>query len=832
MPLALAAALTLCVAAGTARGQLASGPLPPSNTPPADLVVSPQLIGRRVEEVRVVGNAQVSTQVVLNQVRTREGDKFDPTTVQEDYQRIYALKRFSDVEAKVEPTSTGVVVVFQVTEQKLVHEIKFEGNLAVSSGDLEKAIDVQRNESIEPFRISLAKRSIVNLYRGKNYPFAHVDVNLDEVTRTGDVVFHIVQGPKVRIRKIAFLGAKSFSRGKLNDQVKSTRWYWIFNAGTFDPEEVEDDVAALQRFYQGKGFFDVKVGRKLVFSPDQSELQINFLINEGLRYKIDRVRFTGNASLTEARLRNNLLQTEGQYFDNEFLQRDVRNIVKDYSPLGFIYDPDSNDPDYLRIGKPSYPFTPVRVNFRHEAGTVELVYEIVEGKPFRIGRILVKGNSKSQDKLVLRELRVQPGQLYNSGEIEDAVDRLKGTPYFDNATVTPIGKDPDSRDLLVEVHEKQTATFSLGAGFNTNNGIQGNITYEQRNFDITNTPDDVRDILSDRAFIGAGQTFRISFEPGTEVTNASVLFSEPDLFDQPLSFTTEGYYHDLYREAWDEARAGGRFTFGKRFNYVWSSSLELRAEDVDVHGIEDYYPVQDRVNVVDRTTGLPYVGRNGQEITQTHSPRAVDILEEAGHSTITSASLTVRRDTTNHGPVVFKGTDTQATFTQYGALGGEFYFPKVVVGFDAYQQLAQDLLGRKTVLQESIDSGYIFGASPFYERFYGGGIGSIRGFEYRGVEPREGRDNDPVGGRLNLTSTLQLSYPIYSENVRGVIFTDAGTVEPDIHITTIRASVGVGVRLVLPFLGPQPIALDIAVPVHKAQLDGEQLFSFQFGSNF
>ena len=129
-----------------------------------------------------------------------------------------------------------------------------------------------------------------------------------------DLVFNIVEGQPVTIRNITFVGGNSFTYGKLNDQVKTTRWYWIFNAGTYDPELVEEDVASLRRFYKSEGFFDVKVGRKIIISPDQTEVQINFLIDEGMRYKVTRVSFAGNVNVREAVLRKNLKMTEGAVF--------------------------------------------------------------------------------------------------------------------------------------------------------------------------------------------------------------------------------------------------------------------------------------------------------------------------------------------------------------------------------------------------------------------------------------------------------------------------------------------------------------------------------------
>jgi outer membrane protein assembly factor BamA len=771
--------------------------------PTAPSIVSGQsrtdLRGRTVESVRVLGNTTVSTPVILNLVRTREGDKFDPETVQEDYQRIFGLKKFSNVEPRVEPTDTGgVIVTFVVTEQSQITGIRYQGNKAIDTDTLKGVVDIREGESIDRFRLALAKQAMQNLYKDRNYAFAHVDVDADELSKTGQVVFNIVEGPNVRIRKINFVGAHSFTQSRLKDQVQSKYWIFIFRHGTYDPETVEDDVAALRKYYEDHGFFDAKIGRKLIWSPDMSELQIDFIIDEGERYTIDSVEFRGNATVPATELSKNLKLTAGQFFDAAILQRDVREVVRAYSPYGFIYQPGSNDVDFLTIGRPNNPYT-VDTIFLRDSKKVRLVYSISEGKSFHLGRIVTKGNNKTQDKVILREMRMAPGQLYNSGEVQDAVERLRGTPFFTRVTATPTGSDPYYRDLLVEVEEGKTASFNIGAGINSNGGVGGNITYEQRNFDIMNWPSSFRDFFSERAFVGAGQTLRISLEPGTTATNASIRFTEPWIFDQPYSFTGELYLRNRIRENYDDQRIGGRVSLGKRFDNVWSAAITLRAEQVDVTHIQD------------------------KEI------RAIEILDAEGNSSLTSAALRVSRDTTTRGLLPSKGTTTTAGYEQYGALGGDYTFGKFTLSHDEYYTLHEDLLDRRVILALHGDAGYIVGDSVFFERFYGGGIGSIRGFAFRGVSPRSGPDDDRVGGDFMLTGTAEVSFPLAGEELRGVVFTDIGTVEPDLEIGTIRSSIGAGIRLTLPFLGQTPIALDFAIPLTKSSDDDTQFFSFSLG---
>jgi outer membrane protein assembly complex protein YaeT len=790
------------VGAGLLAAALLCPALAPAQTSPTTSIspttarnVTPagDLKGQTVESVSIRGNKQVSSAVIANLIRTRVGSKFDPATVEEDYQRIYGLRKFANVEAKAEPTATGVAVIFIVTEQREVTSIVFRGNTKFTQQELEPIMAIRVGEAIDPFRISLSRQAIENLYKSKNYTFAHVSIDNQRLAQKGELVFDIVEGPNVRVRNVTFPGAHSFTDDKLRGEVQTKSWIWIFRHGTLDFDTLDDDVAALRRFFEHHGFFDARVGRKLIWSPDNSEVQVNFEIDEGPRYTIDRVSFRGNASLSEAQLRSHLRLLESSYYDDDVLQHDVRELVRAYSPFGYIYQPQINDPAYLRIE--------ARKVFRKDAAKVEIIYDISEGRPFHIGQILVRGNTKTQDKVVLREMRMAPGALYNSGEIQDALDRLRAMPYFNRVTITPIGDAPDTRDVLVEANDKdvKTANFTIGAGVNSNGGLGANLTYEQKNFDITNWPRSPKDFFDGTAFIGAGQLFRISLEPGTQQTNASIRFTEPWLFDQPYSLTEEIYLRTRQYEVYDEQRLGNRVTLGKRFNYTYSGLLTLRTELVDVRNIQDK-PI-----------------------------RAQEILDEEGTSSVLSTVLQLRRDTTNRGVLPSRGNTTTLSWEAAGWLGGDFNFQKFSLTNTYYKTVREDLLGRKTILSISSDAGFIFDDAPFFERFYGGGIGSVRGFQFRGISPRSGPDDDRVGGDFLLTGSAQVSFPVAGDTLRGVVFFDAGLVEPTVRISTVRTAVGGGIRLTLPLLGQTPIAVDLAYPITKDSEDDTQIISFSLG---
>ena len=732
--------LALAVAVPPGGVALAQQPRGPAGLPGGRATsTTPALRGRTVERVRVLGNTTVPTASILNLIRTREGEPYDPETVEEDYQRIYReLRKFSNVTARAEPTSSGgVVVVFEVDEQKQIRSITFRGNAKINDVTLRNAVELRTGESIDTFRLRLAEGALEALYRNRGFPFAKVRVLSGPLSQSGDVVFEVVEGPNVRVRNVDFKGARSFDEATLKNRISTKPWFFILRPGRYDPETVEQDVAALRRFYESKGFFDVRVGRKLVWSPDHSELQIEFLIDEGPRYTIRRVIFQNNAKVADHEFRKVLKLTEGRPFDAEKLERDRRAIVKAYSPFGFIYQPGAFDP---RTDDPDYLYVDARRNYHPEPGQIDLIYAIHEGKPFRVGQIRIKGNYKTKDNVIIRTLRFAPGELFDSAEMRDAQARLRALGQgktFEYVNVTPIGNDPNYRDVLVEVIEGRTAQFGFTIGVNSNGGLGGGISYTQANFDIGNPPEDITQLFSDRSFTGAGQRFGISFEPGTTATNATVDFYEPFLFDQPYGLGLQGYLRDRKRENYDDRRGGGRVRLERRFGHNWATGLSLRGEDVLIDNIDD--PAE----------------------------RPPEIIEAEGHSTLTSVAFDVRRDTRNPGPFSFEGSLATARAEFYGALGGDYNFQKFELSLDRYFTLREDLTERRTVLSFSGNAGYITGESVFFERFYGGGLGSVRGFAFRGISPRAGTDEDPVGGDFALTGTAEVNFPLIGETSAG-----------------------------------------------------------------
>jgi outer membrane protein insertion porin family len=533
------------------------------------------------------------------------------------------------------------------------------------------------------------------------------------------------------------------------------------------------------------------------------------VIVEGMRYVIGNMTLEGNTVFSNAELLAGAKIGPGSFAERDRLEALQKRIQDIYGHEGYIYRNVDVNP-----------------KFTSQPGVVDITITITEGKPYLVGRVIVRGNANTQDRVIRRQMRIYPDQTYDIVQVRKSIERLKATQLFQDVKVTPIGSEKvDVRDALVEVAEKQTGQFAFGAGVSTNIGLVGQVSYEQKNFDITNWPHSFDEYIRGQSFKGAGQYFRILLEPGTEFQRYRVTFQEPHLLDTPYSFANDLYYFTRARESWDERRIGDIVTFGRRFGDVWGVSVALRAEQVEITNPVDLF--NDGITQV----SFPVAGPAGNIVR--HNDTAQEILNERGSHFLTSLKPAVVRDTTDSQVFPTTGTRASLSLEQYGVFGGEVDITKLMFGFNWYTTLYTDLFDRKTVLALRNQAGVIpFGTSPTYERFYLGGISELRGFKFRGVSPRSGPLNDPIGGDFEWLTTAEVNYPIYEEFLRGVVFVDVGTVERDITITSIRSDFGAGVRLTLPLFGGLPIAVDFAYPLTKKSGDRTQLISVSLGVPF
>ena len=399
---------------------------------------------------------------------------------------------------------------------------------------------------------------------------------------------------------------------------------------------------------------------------------------------------------------------------------------------------------------------------------------------------------------------LQPGMLPPGSAPPGFAQPGFGQPGMPGFAQPPVQVFPGSEPYVivdVDAEETQTGRLMIGAGVNSNAGLVGNIVIDEQNFDITRLPTSWDDIRNGTAFRGGGQRFRLEAAPGTQLQRYTATFQEPYLFDTRVGLSTSASYFTRYFYDWAEGRVGGRVGLGYQFVFAPDLSVNagFRGESVDV-----FDPRVPGVPEVDNMLGVNAV--YGFSAGIIHDTRDSPFLPTQGHL---------------------------LTF-EFEQVIGTFVYPRGVLEGRQYWLLNQrpDGSGRHVLSFGSV-LGMTGPDTPAYDNFYAGGYNTLRGFVFRGASPRQAGTNGQlaiVGGPFEWLNTIEYMFPITADDsLRGVVFTDFGTVESNVSINTMRVSPGFGLRITMPALGPAPIALDFAVPVSYAEYDSQQLFSFFVG---
>jgi outer membrane protein assembly complex protein YaeT len=545
------------------------------------------------------------------------------------------------------------------------------------------------------------------------------------------------------------------------------------------------DQLKLEEYYKANGFLNVRVSRDLSFSSDFRFVDVTYHIQEGTRYRVDGIQVNGAKALEKGQLESITRLRPGDYYNEGVVAADVRNITDYYGWRGFP----------TVVDKKWYPLPD-----RH--GLVRVQYEVLEKPAAKVGLIFIVGNDVTQDRVIRRVLGLYPGQTLRYPELRVAEAQLARLNIFDlnpelgiRPTVTVL-EDTDSefKDILVQVKETHTGSLLFGAGINSDAGLVGSVVLHERNFDIFRFPGSWADVTEGRAFRGAGQELRIEAAPGNELQRYSVTFREPFLFDRPYSLSLGGYYYDRVYDEYIEGRTGGRVTLGHQFTREWGGNVGVRVEDVNVRAIR---------------FGAP-----------------PDYTSVQGHNFIIAPRVGVAWDTRDS---FLRPTEGGIVEASYEHVFGDFNFPIFNVEgsryFTTYQR--PDGSGKHVIALRS-QASWAGDDAPVFERFFAGGYRSLRGFEYRGVGPNV---NDfMVGGDFMFLNSIEYQVPIKANDQLYLVgFVDSGTVERNFEIKDYRVSAGVGLRIVVPMMGPVPIALDFGFPIVRAEGDREQMFSFWVG---
>lgn len=767
--------------------------------------------GRPISAIRFEGLQRVTETLARNQLRTVEGRPLAWGLVQDDLRRLERIGEFRDLRALVEPLVDGsVTVVFRVVEAPIVRDVVVVGNREVSDEDIALTVSettrLITGVPIDDYRIAQAARAIERLYRERG--FAQVDVTIDEseLAETGVVLFRVREGERMQVTTLRFSGNKSFEARRLRALVK-TKEVGLFTRAPLDDAILDEDVGAIARFYRERGYFDARVSRAILPSPNGREAILTFVIEEGPAY----------------RLRDVIVESEGPEPLRVLSAEQVRGLLALKAGEVVVASEVRKSADRVRDVLLQMGYIDARILPQERrttnAAEVDLVVGVVEGERFKTGLVLTQGNALTKNKVIRREVDLLPDHWLDGTAIEETERRLVSRGLFAppdprqglaGPTVTVQAEDPalpGYRDVLIEVEETNTARISFGASISSDAGVSGGISLTQRNFDLWDTPDSLSEFLRGRAFRGAGQTFDVTLNPGNQVSTYSISLAEPSLFESDYSGSAALFFRQRVFRDYDEERLGARGRIGRRFGTRWSGAISFRAESITLNDIESDAPV--------------------------------DYFDVEDEHRLTGVGLEFARTTVDNRFRPSNGTRTELSIEQVGALGGDFNFTKLEGLFSVFIPLAQDELTGTTLLSLTTRAAYIpqDGESPVYERFFLGGR-TLRGFGFRGVGP-DGIRNDTggisdvkVGGDWLFFAGAEYEKPLWEQMMAGVLFLDTGTIAEEPGFDDYRASVGFGIRLYLPQFGQAPLAFDFAFPIASEDTDEEEIFSFSFDLPF
>lgn len=759
----------------------------------ATSVKAQDIEGKNVSEVsvRYSGAATVDEARLRSFISTRSGEGYRSEKVDNDIKALYESGLVDDVRVLAEPAGDALRVIFDVTTRGTIVAVGFAGNSVFSDQKLAKETKLKVGGAMSDETILSARRNLETYYRGYGYP----DVSITHRTQpseTGqgyDLIFIVDEGGKNEIREIRFEGNSTYDSRTLRKEmkVKEKGWFsWFSKSGRFEADQLDADVEAVLDYYRTRGFLRASSPGARRDPVGDGRVDLVIPINEGEKYTVAGVGFGRMTVFTPEELYPALTLNGGDGYSSKKMRDDIRMLRSYYGSRG--YADATVTPDIRDAG-------PNKVN---------IVYRITEGSRYRVGRINIGGNTKTQDKVIRREMPLKPGDYFNSVELETAKARLDNLQYFNDVQVDAQPGRGGYRDVSVLVEERRTGSISAGIGFSSIDSIVGFINLEQTNFDIMNP----------WSFTGAGQRFGMNLRLGSERTDFSVSLVEPWFMDRQLALGGELFYRDFqfFSDFFEQTNAGGSVYLRKPMGENSSLKLEYRLEQVQIE-------LEPSV----ATLSAASVNKGG--------PPSL-LLPEEGEYLRSALVLNYLYDSRNAVIETRSGEKLDVGLSMAGTgLGGDVDILGLTIQGQKYWNFAWDSilsLNGELAFVDATD-----GTVPIFDRLFLGGQGTLRGFEFRDLGPRDPVTGEATGGQsLGFLST-EYTVPVI-DNVRAAVFYDLGFVNADSwdpSPSDLYHDIGVGVRLKLP-ISPVPIALDYAIPIETPDPLADKGGQFNFYLNY
>ncbi len=765
--------------------------------------------------IKFVGMANVSEQIVRANMVLREDTELDEALIDRDIRSLYRTGIFEFIEVKREQLPGNLVnLVLEVTPKFRVLTVLYEGNKAVKSRRLAKEIKTVSNGPLDERQIKEDAQKIYEYYQKRGYNQAQINFAIDRNATTGFsvVTFKVREGSRVKIAAINFVGNDHVKARRLKKEMETSKWHmfsWLMGNGRLKDDEFDEDLIKLRDYYQEEGYLDVEIAEdKVTFDyPKPDKLVITLRVVEGRQYRIGDITFSGNKIFPENLLKMLPRQRKGMVFTPSKLEKDIESMEDFYSRGGYLQT------RVRLVRKPNL-----------QTGNIDVDFQIAESEQFQVESIKIEGNTKTKSIVILRELVLGPGDIFDGFRMKISKLRLENTRFFESpVNVTDESTNiPGRRTLKISVQEARTGNLTFGAGFSSLEQAVVFAEVTQSNFDLFNR----------RSFFqGDGQKFRLRFQIGSQSSEVILAFEEPYLFERELSLgfniyrTTSDYNSAFY----EEIRTGGEIYLRKRlFNWL-ESRLSYTYEVIDIANVSPNAPP-----TIQALAGESVTSKIGLALTQDTRDKIINTTR--GHYSNLNLELA-------GGPM---GGDNNYYKIEYR---GSKFFPLA-----EFQEQVLAVIGRVGVVDsfgdsdKPIDRNFIVGSDPitgdpifvtvavvpgvpFYDRYFLGGPTDLRGFEYRDVGPKD-RTGEPTGGNTYAFFSLEYSIDVVKP-VRFAIFYDCGFVNSrayDFSPVDYNDNFGVGLRL---FVAGAPLSLDFGIPLTTDRFnDKGNQFNFSFGTRF
>ena len=756
---------------------------------------------KKVVEIELTGLKRHSPEEIKAQLQTKEKELFSVKLLESDIQRLFDTGWFKHIDWKRTELAEGIKITITFTENEIIEDVVFVGFKAINPNTFKDELKSKKGGYLSQYQINFDQSLIREKYMKDGYYFVEVNATKTDGLRGVLISYSVREGPRVIVKDIKIVGNNSFQpycklllfwQHPLMDLMNTQPSHW-YGSNVYNESELSNDLVRIESFYHSEGWLDAKVFvEDIIFSETKSDVSIIIRVEEGSRYQIRDLKLVGNTVISSDEILRQLKVKAGMPYQTATLNKAEQSIRRIYGKLG-----------HIDVNIEPRTYSP-------QEGIIDVYFHIKEGMKQYAEKINISGNIKTRDKVIRRELVLQPGDLLDYENIEKSRQNIASTMYFSSIKYNLDDTDyPDKKNLNFQVEETMTANLQLGGGYSSTNKWGGALSLVQRNFDFRRLPNSFADFFSGNSFAGGGQQLAFTWQPGELTSRFSINFTEPYLWDKPLEL---GLDYSIWQREWldyNEWRKTQRIFLGHRFSNGLEMGVGPTFQRIEISHVEETAP-----DVIKDLRGLNDINALGTSLS----------LDRRDNRLFPTLGYRSRIDFTYNG----------------GFMGGDFDFAKTFYKVETFNPLPVEIGDRAPVLNLIARFGRVqelgnTGTIPFFERFYAGGTDTVRGFNYRTISPKE--DGIAVGGNFLALFNLEVTYPLYSEEIaerpfdiaRMVLFFDAGNVADhmnELDWDTFRTSVGFGFRF---YIGTNPLTLNFGYPLRKEPGDERETIQFDIG---